>query len=96
MNTTIAIIMLIITGIIILGGPSWGLLCKSNKLSKTILGLSIVIIYNIFVFYWLDFFEYTGEKNVLMNKPNYKMEIKYKLKDSIHIPSDTIFVKIKK
>ena len=40
--------------------------------------------------------DYYGQKSVLRNKPDYKLEIKYELKDSIYTPVDTVFVKIEK
>ena len=39
--------------------------------------------------------DYYGQKRVLRNKPDYKMEIKYELKDSVYTPVDTTFTEIK-
>ena len=39
--------------------------------------------------------DYCGQKKVLRNKPDYKLEIKYELKDSIYTPVDTTFTEIK-
>lgn len=39
--------------------------------------------------------DYYGQKRVLRNKPDYKMEIKYELKDSVYAPIDTTFTEIK-
>ena len=39
--------------------------------------------------------DYYGQKRVLRNKPDYKMEIKYELKDSVYTPVDTAFTEIK-
>ena len=39
--------------------------------------------------------DYHGQKRVLRNKPDYKMEVKYELKDSVYTPVDTTFTEIK-
>lgn len=39
--------------------------------------------------------DYCGQKRVLRNKPDYKMEVKYELKDSVYTPVDTTFTEIK-
>ena len=38
--------------------------------------------------------EKTGQINALKGKFDYKMEIRYELKDSVYIPIDTVFTKI--
>ena len=39
--------------------------------------------------------DYYGQRRVLRNKPDYKMEVKYELKDSVYTPVDTTFTEIK-
>ena len=38
--------------------------------------------------------EETGQINALKGKYNYKMEIKYTKKDTIYVPTDTIYIKL--
>lgn len=93
MNENISILMAVITATIFIGGLIWGNFDK--KRSKVILSITLIATYNILAFYWLDFMEYEAEKRCLNNKFKYKMEIKYQLKNSIYVPTDTIYVKIK-
>ena len=39
--------------------------------------------------------DYHGQKRVLRNMPDYKMEVKYELKDYVYTPVDTTFTEIK-
>ena len=56
--------------------------------------ISIPIIIGIFLM-GLYFGYYIGQTRALEGKFNYKMEIKYELKDSVYIPVDTTFTEIK-
>ena len=56
--------------------------------------ISIQIIIGIFLI-GLRFGHYIGQRQALRGKFDYKMEVKYELKDSVYTPVDTTFTKIK-
>lgn len=68
---------------------------KDNKSDNVFYSLiSIPIIIGIFLI-GLYFGHYIGQIRALEGKFDYKMEIKYELKDSVYTPVDTTFTEIK-
>ena len=65
---------------------------KDSKPDKVFYSLiSIPIIIGIFLI-GLYFGHYIGQTRALKGKFDYKMEIKYELKDSVYTPVDTTFI----
>ena len=77
----------------------WIVIYTSDKIYTDILGFILTMIGGALLGIAIDKMESDVEKETAIeclkgNNP-YKMEIQYELKDSVYIPVDTIYVKIK-
>ena len=90
--------VLFFVGLIILI-TGWIVIYNSDKIYIDILGFILIMIGGTLLGIAIDKMESDVEKETAIkclqgNNP-YKMEIQYELKDSVYIPVDTIYVKIK-
>ena len=77
----------------------WIVIYNSDKIHIDILGFILIIIGGLLLDIAIDKIESDVEKETaikcLKGDNPYKMEIQYELKNSVYIPVDTIYVKIK-
>ena len=68
---------------------------KDNKFQNVFYSLNSILIISVIFLIGLYFGNYFGQTRALEGKFDYKMEVKYELKDSVYTPVDTTFTEIR-